>query len=654
MKIIPVMFVITISFSSTTIAAHQVDRHIDLTRRQLFAEKPNASLYWKALLAAAHGNREDALALVAMLHAGETDLATTPEINGSIESFFDRLFLTSIANNPQTLSMLGIFESIGIREHNAYLNDVSPQALLRNLEENKSSLQTLKTFSLADLSQDQKTSYQIFLWSLNHAVTGEKFLFHDYKLQQLFGILSDLIMVFTQFTPLKIDKDVEYYIARLKKIPEQLEQTISLLKYQKEKGIVPPAFALEKVIDIIQNLVPQRITENIFYTHLAEHINSIDMKNKDAFLAQAQQVLQVEVYPAFHALSLYCTQLLNETHTNDGVWALPDGDSYYAYMLEEHTTSSLTADEIHALGLQEVKKVQTEMRAIFAEIGINDPNKNVGELMQELAHDPQFYYPQTEEGRAQCLAQFKAILERCRKELYPLFDLKPAAPVIIQAVPKPQEAGSPSAYYFMPSIDGSRPGTFFVNLRDMKEIPIYGMETLAVHEAEPGHHFQLALQQGMNIPILRKTGLYTAFIEGWALYVEKLAYEQGFYSSPFAQLGHLQDELLRAARLVVDTGIHHKRWSRDEAIDYMTKATGYARESIITEVERYFVYPGQACAYKIGQIKFLELRKRAQDALGAQFDIREFHSVILKLGAAPLPILEEVIDQYIHNKLASF
>ncbi|HSW73680.1 MAG TPA: DUF885 domain-containing protein, partial [Candidatus Limnocylindria bacterium] len=298
--------------------------------------------------------------------------------------------------------------------------------------------------------------------------------------------------------------------------------------------------------------------------------------------------------------------------------------------------------------------IQAVMAAIFSTIGISTQDKSVGVLMQELSQDPQFYYPNTAAGRQECLTDYQTILERSRKELAHLFDLKPKMSVKIQQVPAHEELGKPMAYYFRPSMDGSRPGIFFANLRNMAEVPTYGMETLTIHEAEPGHHFQIALQQEMPLPIIRKITTYTAYAEGWALYTEKLAYEHGFYSSPYAQLGHLQDELLRAARLVIDTGIHHKRWSREQAIEYMKDVTGYHHDSAVTEVERYFVLPGQACAYKVGQLKILELRQRAKVALGDRFNIKEFHNVILKTATVPLTILESVIDEYIQKTKSAF
>ena len=467
----------------------------------------------------------------------------------------------------------------------------------------------------------------------------------------MFGILHDLTSLFTEDHTLKTARDVDCYIQRLHAIPAFFQQILATLDYQKDRGIIPPRFTVEKVIDLINKTLTDRSDEHIFYTHLAQALNSIDTSQRAAFLTQAKQAIQDAVQPAYRLVQQYFVQLLDTAQTNNGVWALADGNEYYAYMLAEHTTTNLSPEEIHRIGLQEVAQIHAHMRSLLAAENIVDPSKSVGILMQELAKDPRFYYPNTDQGREQCLAEYQAILERSRKELGHLFNIKPRAGVQIQRVPPQEEEGAPGAYYHRPSADGSRPGIFFANLRDMNEEPTYGMETLTIHEAEPGHHFQIALQQEMDIPLLRKFGdVYTAYVEGWALYVEKLAYEHDFYSSSCAQLGHLQAELLRAVRLVVDTGIHYKRWTREQAIAYMQEATGFHYNSVVTEIERYFVLPGQACAYKIGQLKILELRKRAQDKLGAAFDIREFHDVVLKVAAVPLAILEEVVEQYIQDK----
>jgi len=624
------------------------------TFNSFFLNDINTDFYWEALVQVGKSNKELALKIIEALKSGKSLSfinLTKDNYLSDINTFFDFLFLKFVSNSPQRLSYLGLFESIGIREHNAYLDDISIGSIVRDFQEKKACLRILKSFSFNDLSDDQKISYKIFLWKLNNILSGEKFLFHDYKINQMFGILSDLNDLFTGFHRLEIEEDVKNYISRLKRIPEQLSQTIKLLEYQNSQGIFMPAFSLKKVIEIIKKVIPELVTENIFYSHLASKINDIQGIDKDAFLIQAKEVIQVHVYSVYKMLQEYLIELLNKTGGNYGVWVLPNGDDYYQYLLEQHTTTTLSAEQIHELGLIEVEKIQKEMREIFAAEDIVDPDKSVGQLMQELSKDNSFFYPETDEGRDQCLIDFEKILERSRKELNPLFDLKPKYSVIIKAVPKHNEAVMPGAYYQRPSIDGKRPGTFFVNLRSMFEVPKYEMETLTVHEAEPGHHFQISLQQDMDIPILRKLGKYTVYSEGWALYVEKLAYEQGFYSSNFSKLGHLQDELLRAVRLVIDTGIHNKKWHRKKAIAYMEKITGFCRDNVITEIERYFVYPGQACSYKIGQLKFLELRQRAKNKLGERFNIQKFHNVILKTGACPLVVLEEAIDKYIKKEL---
>ncbi len=626
---------------------------IQPTEMLIFSHK-NADLYWEALIQVAKGNKEEALKIVALMRE-DKPISITPSWKEkqpqNIDDFFDKLFLSTVSHDPQMLSYLGLLETIGIHEHNAQLNDLSPETFLQVLEEKKENLYCLNNYLVENLTDDQKISHKVFSWMLHHAVAGKDYAFHPYFIHQLDGILVDVNALFTQFHKIENHQDVQNYILRLQKIPLHFKQAIDLLELQKEKGIQLPQFTVEKVISIIRKSTPELVEENIFYKNLAQQIAKINVPNQDTLLEQAKRVIEQEVYPAYRLLQNYFMSLLNAAQTSCGVWTLPCGDEYYSYMLQRHTTTNLTADEIHALGLQEVAKIHNEMRQILIAENCYDHTKSIGLLVQELAQDPRFYYPNTDEGRAECLAHYQTILERSRKELGHLFNIKPQAGVQIQRVPAHEEDGAPAAYYCGPSADRSRPGTFFANLRDMNEIPKYGMETLTIHEAEPGHHFQIALQYEQAIPMLRKLSSYTAYIEGWALYTEKLAYEQGFYSSSFDKLGHLQDELLRAVRLVVDTGIHHQRWTREQAIDYMEEITGYAHNTIVTEVERYFVLPGQACAYKIGQLKILELRKRAQEKLGQKFDIRDFHDVILKVAAVPLIILEEIVDQYIKEKL---
>lgn len=617
-----------------------------------FSKPHHENDYWQALTHIANNNKEAALACVTAIKQGEN---YSPKNNTAedIQDFFDKLFIDTVRHDPQTLSRLNLFEAIGIHDHNAHLTDVSAHALLRSLEETKENLQHLNNYSIDTLSPDQRLSYTIFSWLLHHMVAGEEFLFHTYQITQLEGTIINLSALMTQFHALETMQDVEHYTARLTKIPEQFRQTKEFMALQKNKGILPPRFTIEKVISMIEKSIPHDIEQNIFYAHLAKKLPGIAPDNQEIIRAQVRTIIADSVYPAYQDLLTYFTELLEHAQTNHGVWALPNGDAYYTYMLRHHTTTDLSADEIHELGLHEVAKIHAEIRTIMVQEQGTNETEQITTLIQRIAQDPQFYYPNTLEGRAQCIADYTAILERSRKELGHLFELKPKTGVLIERVPEHEEESAAGAYYYEPSADGSRPGIFFANLRNMAEVPKYQMETLTIHEAEPGHHFQLALQCEMKIPMMRKLGICsTAYCEGWALYTEKLAYEHNFYSCPFSKIGHLQDELLRAARLVVDTGIHHKRWSREQAIDYMKEVIGYHHDTIASEVERYFVLPGQACAYKIGQLKILALRKQAQDSLGDAFSIKEFHNEVLHLTNAPLAVLEESIHRYIKRKLA--
>jgi uncharacterized protein (DUF885 family) len=610
-----------------------------------FCDKPDqADYYWQALVQIAQNNQEQAQAIITALQARQIPSASITwkePTSDAIDSFFDHYFIVEVSRDPQTLTALGLFEKLGVQDHNSHLNPVSPAHIKDRFTRKKHCLSLLEQYDYENLTDDQKLSYKIFRWLLTHGVEGEKFLFHDYFVNHMDGVIAELSMVMTQYHPLNTKDDVRTYIDRLRAIAEQLSQTIELLKHQKSSGIKPPDFALKKVMLVLEKTTPSDVTNCVFYTHLANALSKIDGINKKEILTQAHEILEHQVYPAYRKLHELCTQIVKEAPSNNGVWALPHGDEYYAHMLKHHTTTNLTADEIHQIGLQEVSKIHKLMRTILKSVGIKDSRKTVGELMHTLSKDPQHYFPNTAQGKQQCLQRFHSILERCNKELVPFFDMIPKAPLRIQQTPAHEEDGAPIAYYVPPSIDGSRPGTFFANLGNMATCPMYGMETLTVHEAVPGHHFQLSLQQEMDLPILRRIGNFNAYTEGWALYVEKLAYEKNFFSSPLDQLGHLQDELLRAVRLVVDTGIHSKRWSREKAIDYMYKATGYDMDAVVAEIERYFVLPGQACSYKIGQLKILELRKKLLKKQGKNFDIKKFHNVVLKLGACPLEILEE-------------
>ena len=358
------------------------------------------------------------------------------------------------------------------------------------------------------------------------------------------------------------------------------------------------------------------------------------------------------MYPAYGRLIAYFEALDSKVEGNYGAWHLPDGDNYYRLSLKLFTTTDYEPAYIHELGLAEVDRIQAEILRILADEGW-DVSGGFTAAIGEMADSPQFYYSDSGEGRDQILADYQAIMDEINQQLEPWFDIVPESSVDVRRVPEFKEKTAPGGYYEMPAMDGSRPGVFYANLYDIKATPTYGMRSLAYHETIPGHHFQLAIQQEQeDLPFFRRLIPFPAYTEGWGMYAERLAWEMGLQQNPYDNIGRLQAELFRAVRLVVDTGIHAMRWSREEAIDYMLANTGAAESDVVAEIERYFVIPGQATAYKVGMIKILELRDYAKTELGDRFDIREFHNVVLTNGSVPLDILEQLVREYVAAKKA--
>lgn len=548
-------------------------------------------------------------------------LSKISKSSGELEAFFDRILVENLLLSPQELSWMGLFESLGLHDHNRYLDDLSIAGMKRSYDLAKSHWIALQTFI------DEDFSRQVVNWNLLLKLSGEKFFLHQYLVNQMWSIPQEISAIFMSLHPLNNKEDVENYILRLDQIGVRFQQLMETMDVQREMGIEAPRFAIEKTIASLEKWIS-----------IPNHPIILRLKDQPSeIIERAKKKLEREVFPAYQRLIDYLKAHTPE-HEN-GVWALPDGDAYYAYCLKKHTTLDITAEEIHAIGLKEVARIEKQMEALLKQEGLWMDGRTVSQQMVEIAKDPQYYFPNTDEGREACLKRFEEILERSRKVLGPLFADQPKAQVLIQRLPPHEENGAPGAYYMGPSYDGTRPGKFCVNLGNLATLPMYQMETLTVHEAEPGHHFQIAWVVESDLHILRKNIFSTAYAEGWALYAEKLAFEEGFYSTPLDQLGHLNEELFRAARLVVDTGIHWKRWSREQAIEYFATVTGHHIESVVSEIERYFVYPGQACAYKMGQLKLLEVRAKEKERLQDQFDLVKFHSDLFKKGVVPLSML---------------
>jgi uncharacterized protein (DUF885 family) len=568
----------------------------------------------------------------------------------SLNLFYEKVFAQVLFEEPELLSSIGLVERFGITGHNAKLGDASPAHQQRFFDRAKKNLEDLHAYPLEKQTDSQKLSTHILEWFLTRELEGEKYQWHNYPVNQLFGVQNEFPSFMANTHRLLAPRDCEYYRQRLIAVGPKFEQLVESLRVREQKGILPPRFVVEKVLAEMNNFVAQPPAENILATSFkarAAKIADLNDEQRAGFQKKVETAIADNVYPAYHKLIDYFNGLLPKTTTDDGVWKLPDGDAFYAYALRKNTTTTLKPEEVHELGLREVARIEGEMRALLDANGF--AGRPVAEAMDTLRKDPRFLFPNDDKGRADALAEYTRLIndaiERCRL----LFGTIPKAKIEVQRVPVFKEATAPGAYYNGASMDRTRPGVFYANLRDMNEVPKWAMRTLAYHEGVPGHHWQIATAQELKgVPQFRKLIPFTAYQEGWALYTEWLAKEAGWYDGdPFGDLGRLQAELFRAVRLVVDTGIHAKRWPREQAISYMRDKTSMGEKEVTAEIERYIVNPGQACAYKIGMLKIQELRKRAQTELGTKFDQRQFHDAVLKNGALPLDILEEQVTNYI-------
>jgi len=573
----------------------------------------------------------------------------------SLNLFYEKVFAEVLFSEPELLSSLGLVEQFGITGHNGNLNDESPAHQEKVAARWRSDLAQLRAYPLSRQTESQCLSTHVLDWFLARQVEGERFQYHDYPVNQLFGVQSQFPSFMANTHRLLAPRDCDYYLQRLGALPAKFDQTLASVKLRESKGIIPPRFVVEKVLKEMRSFVAQPASGNIlassFKTRAAK-IADLNEQQRADYQARVENAITAQVYPAYQKLIDYFQALLPKTTTDDGIWKLPEGEACYTYLLHLNTTTTMSPNEIHELGLREVARIESEMRLLLDANGF--AGQPIGQSMISLGKDPRFLYPNDETGRNAALAEYKRLIDDATRRCAQLFQTTPRAVCEVQRVPVFKEATGPGAYYEGAAMDGTRPGVFYANLRDMKEVAKWSMPTLAYHEGVPGHHWQISVAQELKgLPQFRKVIPFTAYMEGWALYAEWLAKDSGWYANdPFGDLGRLQAELFRAVRLVVDTGIHEKRWTREQAIAYMLGKTGMGEQEVTAEIERYIVAPGQACAYKVGMLKIQELRARAQRQLGAKFDLRAFHDVILKNGALPLEILEEQVNGWLQKTKA--
>ena len=573
----------------------------------------------------------------------------------SVDHFYARVFLKFALNHPETLTQLGVLNGVPFGSWRDRLDDYSIAGEDKDLAFAKENLARLRRYDRAHMPASQQLSYDVMEHFIANVVDGERFRHHNYPVNQLFGFQSGIPDFLISVQPLKTERDAESFIHRVVAAGAAYDQTIERLQQREKEGIVPPRFVLQAVIREMDKFAAAPIDQNVLVAHFTTRTDSIAKlaaPRRDALRAQLRREVETGFLPAYRRMLAFLKEQETRATDDDGVWKLPDGDAFYDFALKSFTTSSLSPDTIHQLGLREVARLQGQMTPLLDRAGVK--RGAFGGRMEAMRLDPAFGYPAGDSGRAQILARYQEILDDASQKSEALFAVRPKGKLKVERVPPFKEATTPGAYYVGGAFDGSRPGVFYANLRDPAETRRPDMRTLAYHEGIPGHHFQITVAQELKgLPFFRKVIPFTAYTEGWALYTERLALESGFHHDAYDSLGAFGAELFRAVRLVVDTGIHRQRWTRQQAIDYMVANTGMDTASVVTEIERYIVLPGQACAYKVGQLEILLLRDRARARLGDRFDIKKFHDVVLQQGALPLTLLERVVDEWIAREETS-
>jgi len=576
----------------------------------------------------------------------------------SLNLFYEKTFATFALENPELLTSIGIAEQFGYRRHNAHLDDLSIAKAERDFATWHGYLADLKSYDLAAQTPSQRLSTRVMAFFMESTLEGERFRFHNYPVNQLFGVQSDTPEFLITQHRIADRRGAEDYLSRLGEVGRKFDQVLEGLAVREKMGVVPPRFVIERVLTEMRSFAGKPALENPLYTNFATKVaklTDVTAPDKEALDGRCARLIESDVIPAYQRLISFHEAQLSRSTTDDGVWKLPDGDAYYAYRLRAATTTRMTPQQVHDLGLTEVARIEDEMKARLTARAELRAGETPAQALARLAKDARFLYPNTDEGRKAALADYAKMLDDQLARSRAVIGLIPKAPIEVQRIPEFREKTAPGAYYNPPAMDGSRPGIFYANLRDMNDLPKFGMRTYALHEGVPGHHFQVALaQEQKGVPTFRQVLPFTAYGEGWALYAEWLGTELGVYKDdPFGDLGRLQAEMFRAVRLVVDTGIHYKRWPRERAIAYMIDKTGMTESAVVSEVERYIVAPGQACAYKVGMLSIQAARQRAQAALGPRFDAeaeKAFHDVVLGGGSLPLEVLDEQVDAWIKTR----
>ena len=570
----------------------------------------------------------------------------------SIDHYLAKELTMGLLESPEYMTYIGIFDPYNaILKHNQKLSINTLADGEEDYQDSLKHLSMLKKYDPETLTEVQKVTQKIAIFDTENSIDRfENFRFHSYPFNQISGNHLNLVEFMTDTHPVRNYREASDYIKRVRLIDESMKSDLLWLEEQKKLGIFAPQFVFDHVIRQLNELLSYTDDENPLMQVFIRKVSELEISSekKEALFDELSAVIKSDVKPGYELILQFMESNYTNANPHHGAWSQPNGDAYYASRLRSYTTTDYTAEEIHQIGLSEVERISNRMKEIFMMLGY-EVNKPIGEMMNDLNENPEFLYADTPDRKEIVIADYNQMVKEAEEDVRPYFERFPISPVEVRAVPEYSEKTAAGGYYQAPSLDGSRPGVFYANLYDIKQTPTFGMRTLTFHEAVPGHHFQIALnQENEKLTLYRKMGYRTsAFTEGWALYSEQLAVEAGMTKNLYDELGVLQSEMFRANRLVVDTGMHFKRWTREEAMDYMKKTTGMSDTEVRVEIERYIVWPGQATSYKMGMLKILELREKAKKALGEKFDIRKFHTVVLDQGIVPLFVLEDIIDEWI-------
>lgn len=580
-------------------------------------------------------------------------LAAAPAAGGArLDALFDTFMAERFARSPDLVTILGLDTG----KYAASKSKLTPGSLAHwreDKEQNASQLKRLRAFRRAGLSAGDLANYDTVEFTLETRSRGAPFEYGEvgrpYVVSQLTGAYQQVPTFLDKQHKIENKADADAYLARLRAFAKVMDEEIERIKHDAALKVIPPDFLIDRTLEQMHTLRATAAAQSILVTSIATRTQRLGIAG--SYGADAAQLVEHEVYPALDRQAAALRELRPKAVHDAGVARLPEGATFYQVALRAGTTTGMSAEEVHQLGLEQAKDLTARMDTLLRQQG--HTGGTVSERAQALAKDPKYLYANTDAGKQQMLDYCNGLIKALQPHLPKYFRLLPKAPVEIRRVPDYIEAGAPGGYYNIPALDGSRPGAFYINLRDTAEWSRWKLPTLVYHESEPGHHFQLALVLEMpKLPLIRKAGGgFSANTEGWALYAENLVDEMGMYDAdPLGRFGMLQSELFRAARCVVDTGLHAKGWSREQAIDYMVDTTGDNRTSMTTEVERYCTWPGQATSYKVGQTRWLKLRAEARQRLGAKFDIRDFHDVGLSAAPMPLSVLDRVVGDWLKGQ----